>query len=255
MTDHVIAAAADGILAIRLNRPNRKNALTVAMYAALADALERGDAEKSVRVITLTGTGDSFSSGNDIADFMQQEPTPGETPVLRFLRVISTTSKPLVAAVNGLAVGVGVTMLLHCDLVYAAETATFQLPFVNLGLVPEAASTLLLPRMVGHQRASELMLLGEKFDAGTARSIGLVNAVHPTQALGAAVKERVEMLASKPPSALRLTKALLKGESTTVAARMTEEVAQFSKQLQSPEVKEAFSAFMQRRKPDFSRFT
>jgi len=254
MTDHVVAAVADGILAIRLNRPKRKNALTVAMYTALADALERGDAEKSVRVITLTGTDNSFSSGNDIADFMQQKPTPGETPVLRFLRVISTTSKPLIAAVNGLAVGVGVTMLLHCDLVYAAETATFELPFVNLGLVPEAASTLLLPRMIGHQRASELMLLGEKFDAGTARSIGLVNAVLPTPELDAAVRERATMLASKPPAALRLTKALLKSETTTVTARMAEEVAQFSKQLQSPEVQEAFAAFMQRRKPDFSPF-
>jgi enoyl-CoA hydratase/carnithine racemase len=254
MTDHVIADVADGILAIRINRPEKKNALTAAMYSALADALERADAEVSVRVVTLTGTDDSFSSGNDIQDFMQQKPTPGETPVLRFLRVISTTRKPLIAAVNGLAVGVGVTMLLHCDLVYAASTATFQLPFVNLGLVPEAASTLLLPRLVGHQRASELMLLGDKFDAAAAQALGFVNAVHPTQALAAAVRERAALLAAKPPSALRLTKALLKSETTGVAARMAEESVQFAKQLQSPEVQEAFGAFFQRRKPDFSRF-
>jgi enoyl-CoA hydratase/carnithine racemase len=254
MTDHVIADVADGILAIRINRPEKKNALTAAMYSALADALERADAEVSVRVVTLTGTDDSFSSGNDIQDFMQQKPTPGETPVLRFLRVISTTRKPLIAAVNGLAVGVGVTMLLHCDLVHAAETATFQLPFVNLGLVPEAASTLLLPRLVGHQRASELMLLGDKFDAAAAQALGFVNAVHPIQALAAAVRERAALLAAKPPSALRLTKALLKSETAGVAARMAEESVQFAKQLQSPEVQEAFGAFFQRRKPDFSRF-
>jgi len=255
MTDHVVADIADGILAIRLNRPDKKNALTVAMYAALADALERADAEGTVRVVTLTGSADSFTSGNDIVDFMQQKPTLGEAPVSRFLRVIATASKPLIAAVNGLAVGVGVTMLLHCDLVYAADTATFQLPFVNLGLVPEAASTLLLPRLVGHQRASELMLFGEKFDAATARALGLVNAVHPPAALATAVRERAELLAGKAPSSVRLTKALLKSETTGVAARMAEESAHFAKQLQSPEAQEAFGAFLQRRKPDFSRFS
>ena len=254
MTDHVVTALADGVLTIRLNRPEKKNALTVAMYGAIADALEGAQTDRTVRVVTLTGTGDSFTSGNDIADFIQRNPLAGETPVLRFLRMISTAGKPLVAAVNGLAVGVGVTMLLHCDLVYAAETATFQLAFVSLGLVPEAASTLLLPRMIGHQRASELLLMGEKFDAATAHALGLVNAVHPAERLQDAVRERAALLASKPPSALRVTKALLKGESTTVPARMADENAQFSHQLQSPEVQEALAAFMQKRKPDFSRF-
>ncbi|HLN07688.1 MAG TPA: enoyl-CoA hydratase [Xanthobacteraceae bacterium] len=253
MTDHVVTAVADGILAIHLNRPEKKNALTVAMYAGMADALERADADGSVRVVTLTGTADSFTSGNDIADFMQQRPTSGETPVLRFLRLVSTTRKPLIAAVNGLAVGVGVTMLLHCDLAYAADSATFQLPFVSLGLVPEAASTLLLPRLVGHQRACELLLLGEKFDAASAREIGLVNAVHPAAALAGAVQERAQLLAGKPPSAVRLTKALLRSESTGVAERMIEEGRHFASQLQSPEAREAFAAFMERRKPDFSK--
>jgi enoyl-CoA hydratase/carnithine racemase len=253
MTEHVVTAVADGILSIRLNRPEKKNALTVAMYAGLADALERADADGSVRVVTLTGTADSFTSGNDISDFMQQRPTSGETPVLRFLRVVSTTKKPLIAAVNGLAVGVGVTMLLHCDLAYAADTATFQLPFVNLGLVPEAASTLLLPRLVGHQRACELLLLGEKFDAATARELGLITAVYPVAALADAVQDRAQLLASKPPSAVRLTKALLRSESTGVAARMVEESRHFAGQLQSPETREAFAAFMERRKPDFSK--
>lgn len=255
MVEHVVTAAADGILDIRLNRPDKKNALTVAMYAALADALERADADASVRVVTLTGTADSFTSGNDIVDFMQQKPTPGETPVLRFLRVISTAQKPLIAAVNGLAVGVGVTMLLHCDLVYAADSASFRLPFVDLGLVPEAASTLLLPRLVGHRRAAELLWFGEKFDAAAARDFGLVNEIYPAGMLGTAVRDRATLLASKPPSAVRLTKALLKSEKTGVAERMAEEGACFARQLQSPEAREAFSAFMERRKPDFSRFS
>ena len=254
MTDHVVTALTDGILTIRINRPEQKNALTVAMYAAIADALERAQADRTVRAVTLTGTEDSFTSGNDIADFIQRNPLAGETPVLRFLRMISTAEKPLIAAVNGLAVGVGVTMLLHCDLVYAADSATFQLPFVNLGLVPEAASTLLLPRLVGHQRASELLLLGERFDAATAHAIGLVNGVHPAERLSEAVRERAALLAGKAPSALRATKALLKGESATVSARMSEENAQFSRQLESPEVQEALAAFMQKRRPDFSRF-
>jgi enoyl-CoA hydratase/carnithine racemase len=255
MVEHVVTAVADGILDVRLNRPDKKNALTVAMYAALADALERADADASVRVVTLTGTADSFTSGNDIVDFMQQQATPGETPVLRFLRVISTAQKPLIAAVNGLAVGVGVTMLLHCDLVYASDSASFRLPFVDLGLVPEAASTLLLPRLVGHRRAAELLWFGEKFDAAAARDLGLANAVYPADRLATAVRDRATLLASKPPSAVRLTKALLKSEKTGVAERMAEEGACFARQLQSPEAREAFSAFMERRKPDFSRFS
>jgi enoyl-CoA hydratase/carnithine racemase len=255
MVEHVVTAVANGILDIRLNRPDKKNALTVAMYAALADALERADADAAVRVVTLTGSADSFTSGNDIVDFMQQKPTPGETPVVRFLRVISTAQKPLIAAVNGIAVGVGVTMLLHCDLVHAADSATFRLPFVDLGLVPEAASTLLLPRLVGHRRAAELLWFGETFDAATAQNLGLVNAVHPAALLAEAVRDRAALLASKPPAAVRLTKSLLKSETTGVAQRMAEEGAHFARQLQSPETREAFGAFMERRKPDFSRFS
>jgi enoyl-CoA hydratase/carnithine racemase len=254
MTDHVLISAADRVLRVRLNRPEKKNALTHAMYDALTAALERAEADPAIRAITLTGTGDSFSSGNDLADFLQQPAQSGESPVMRFLAAIARAPKPIVAGVNGLAVGIGVTMLLHCDLVYAAEGASFQLPFVNLGLVPEAASSLLLPRLAGHQRAAELMLLGERFDAGAARAIGLVNAVVPAASLDAELDARAAALAAKPPAALRLAKALLKGDAAGVPARMAAEAAHFAQALRSPEAREAMEAFMQKRKPDFARF-
>lgn len=253
--DLIVTDLADGILTIRLNRPNKKNAITVAMYAAMADALSRAAEDKAARVVVVTGTADAFTSGNDVADFLQRPPSDGESPVHRFLRAISTAPKPLVASVNGLAVGVGVTMLLHCDLVYAAAEATFALPFVNLGLVPEAASSLLLPRLAGHQRAAELLFFGERFDARTAHEVGLVNAIFPGAELAAAVRERALALAAKPPASLRLTKALMKGPSTTVSERMAEEGAHFAQQLKSPEAREAMEAFLQRRTPDFSRFS
>jgi enoyl-CoA hydratase/carnithine racemase len=254
MPDLIASELADGILTIRFNRPDKKNAITVAMYSALADALDRAAEDKAVRVVVITGTADSFTSGNDVADFLQRPPSDGESPVFRFLRMISTAPKPLVAAVNGLAVGVGVTMLLHCDLVYAAENATFALPFVNLGVVPEAASTLLLPRLAGHQRAAELFLFGDKFDAKTAHEVGIVNAIFPAADFSGSVRERALALAAKPPASLRLTKALLKSNTATVPERMAEEGAHFTAQLKSPEAREAMEAFLQRRKPDFSRF-
>lgn len=254
-TDLIVTDLADGILTIRLNRPDKKNAITVAMYGAMADALGRAALDKAVRVVVVTGTGDAFTGGNDVQDFLQRPPSDGETPVFRFLRAISTAPKPLVASVNGLAVGVGVTLLLHCDLVYAAEDATFALPFVNLGLVPEAASSLLLPRLAGHQRAAELLFFGDRFDARTAREVGIVNAIFPGAELAGSVRERALALAAKPPASLRLTKALLKSHSTDVAERMAEEGAHFAAQLKSPEAREAMEAFLQRRKPDFSRFS
>ncbi|HUN52557.1 MAG TPA: enoyl-CoA hydratase-related protein, partial [Candidatus Sulfotelmatobacter sp.] len=184
MTEHIITGRSNGVLGIRIDRTDKKNALTFAMYTALADALEAADRDAGVRAVTITGSGDSYTSGNDLQDFLKGLPE-GESPAFRFIRVISELQKPIVAGVNGLAVGVGVTMLLHCDLVYAAASATFQIPFVNLGLVTEAASSLLLPRLAGHQRAAELLLLGERFDAATAQAIGLVNALCPPEALGA----------------------------------------------------------------------
>jgi enoyl-CoA hydratase/carnithine racemase len=250
MTDHVVSAESGGILAITLNRPDKKNALTAAMYAALADALAEADRNPDVRVVTITGSGDSFTSGNDVADFVRRDASiGGEQPVTRFLRSVAGVEKPLIAAVNGMAIGVGVTMLLHCDLAYAADTATFQLPFVNLGLVPEAASSLLLPQMAGYHRAAELLLLGERFDAAKALAVGLVNAVVPEGELAALVAERAVALAAKPPGAIRATKALMKREAESVPARMATEAADFARLLRSPEAQAIMQAFLSRRKP------
>jgi enoyl-CoA hydratase/carnithine racemase len=225
------------------------------MYDALAAALGEAERDPAIRVVTLSGTGDAFTSGNDLNDFLQVGLRTGDSPPTRFLTAISTSSKPLIACVNGLAVGVGVTMLLHCDLVYAADSASFQLPFVNLAVVPEAGSTLLLPRRVGHQHAAELFLLGERFDAATAHRLGLVNAVHPAAVLADEVRRTAAILAAKPPEAVRLTKALLKRDGAAgVAARIAEEAEHFARQVRSPEAREAMEAFLQKRPPDFSRF-
>jgi enoyl-CoA hydratase/carnithine racemase len=239
-----------------MNRPEKKNALTRAMYAALAEAIEAADANPAIRVITLTGVGDVFTSGNDVKDFLDAQQMGPDTPVMRFLSAIADARKPLIAGVNGLAVGVGVTLLLHCDLAYAAQGAFFQLPFVNLGVVPEAASSLLLPRMAGHHRAAELLFFGNAFDAEAARQFGLVNSVHPSDALDGVLAERAAALAAKPPQALRLAKELLKGEAyrTEVAARMEQERVLFERLLSSPESREAVSAFFEKRPADFSRF-
>jgi enoyl-CoA hydratase/carnithine racemase len=255
MADLVIISQCEGILRLRINRPEKKNALTRAMYQTLADALDRADDDGSVRVITIAGTGDVFTSGNDLGDFLDGGPIDGESPVMRFLAAIARARKPLIAGVNGLAVGIGVTMLLHCDLVYAAEEATFLLPFVNLGLVPEAASSLLLPRLVGHQRAAELLFFGNKFNAETAFGLGLINAMHPRSALDAVVEKSAATLGAKPPASLRLTKELLKsGLADAVPARMAEEGSHVRRMLQSPEAREAMQAILEKRPADFRRF-
>lgn len=253
MTNQVRITTAKKLVEIQMNRPEKRNALTIAMYSAMAGALQQADQDPAVRVIVITGTDGCFTSGNDLKDFLEH-PIQGESDALRFLRTLYTTTKPVIASVNGLAVGIGVTMLLHCDLVYAADTASFQLPFVNLGLVPEAASSMLLPRIMGHHRATELLLLGEKFDARTARDIGLVNAVHSAADLPGAVQEKASAIVGKPPTSIRMTKALLKREQESVPARMAEEGKYFAQQLKSPEAREAMEAFIHRRKPDFSRF-
>ena len=245
----------DGILTISLHRPEKKNALSLAMYLAMTAALEVGQTDPAVRAVVLQGTADCFTSGNDIADFISG-PTPDRlAPIFDFLGAVSTFEKPLVAAVNGLAIGIGTTLLLHCDLACAGESARFQMPFVNLGLVPEAASSLLLPRLAGHQRAAELLLLGEMFTAATAREIGLVNRVAPDADCQSAARELAIKVAAQPPAAVRLAKSLLKKNSAArVREVMTEEGKLFATRLQSPEAAEAFVAFMERRKPDFSKF-
>lgn len=245
----------EGIFTIRFNRPEKKNALNLAMYEALAKAFGQADGDDAARVILIAGNGGCFTSGNDLSDFLQSPPSGTESPVMRFLVAISEARKPIVAAVNGAAVGVGATMLLHCDLVYAGANALFQLPFVNLGLCPEAGSTLLLPRLMGHQRAAELLLLGEPFSAERACTAGIVNAVCPDNEVLGTAREKALQLAAQPAAAVRLAKSLLKREYTSsLRATIAEEGVQFMARLRSPEAAEALQAFMQRRKPDFSRF-
>lgn len=260
MSDHILVERADGVMKVVMNRPDKKNALTEAMYAAMGDAIEAAHAEQDVRVIYFTGADGAFTAGNDLGDFARQGAEPAgasqeERPVSRFLRLISTAEKPIVAGVNGLAVGVGVTMLLHCDLVYAGSTASFQMPFVNLGLVPEAASTYLLPKVAGLQKASDLFLTGRKVGAEEAESMGLVAQVFPGDTLQEEAYGRARILASKAPTAVKLTKSLLRGgEAANVASQMAKEAGHFAAQLRSDEVKEAISAFFDKRPADFSKF-
>jgi enoyl-CoA hydratase/carnithine racemase len=245
----------DGILTVQINRPEKKNALNTAMYGALADALVRADNDPAIRVVILTGHDDCFTSGNDIADFVNFPPTGPDSPVLRFLNALTSAVKPIVAAVSGSAVGVGVTMLLHCDLVYAADTANFQMPFVSLGLCPEAGSTLLLPQLIGHRRASELLLLGESFSADRAEHLGIVTKVVPQMELLQIARAKALQLAAQPAAAVRLTKSLLKrGNAAELKETTMFEIDCFLNRLSSPEAKEALQAFMERRKPDFSQF-
>jgi len=254
-TEHVQTDFQDGILTLQFNRPEKKNALTPAMYSALVDGFRRADDDGAVRVILLTGTEGCFTSGNDLTDFLNTPPDGESSPVFQFLMAIFLARKPVVAAVSGTAVGIGTTMLLHCDLVYAGASAVFQMPFVNLGLCPEAGSTLLLPRMMGHQRAAELLLLGEPFGAEAAREIGIVNIVCPDGELLETARVRAMQLAAQPPAAVRLAKSLLKRRTLAdLRETIAEEVWCFRERLRSPEATEAMTAFLERRRPNFSRF-
>lgn len=256
MVDHVRTDFQEGILTLRINRPEKKNALSPAMYSALVEALRRADDDAAVRAILLTGTAECFTSGNDVADFLNDPPTGAQSPVMRFLTAIVTARKPIVAAVSGAAVGVGTTMLLHCDLVYAGTSALFSMPFVSLGLCPEAGSTLLLPRLMGHQRAVELLLLGESFGAQKAKELGIVNAVCPEGELLETAQAAARRLAAQPPAAVRLAKELLKrGYMSALKETIAVEGERFVARLASPEAAEALRAFMERRRPDFSQFS
>jgi enoyl-CoA hydratase/carnithine racemase len=249
MTDQIVTSLKDGVFQIRINRPEKKNALTQDMYSGLTSALSKADEDPEVRVVTLTGTGDSFTSGNDVADFLKRDTTSSDQrPVGNFLATICATKKPLIAGVNGMAIGVGVTMLLHCDVVYAAEGATFQVPFTNLGVVPEAASSQLLPQMVGYHRAAELMLFGERIDARRAYEIGFINGVCTAAELPALLTARAAVIAAKPASSILATKALLRRAPEATQARMSVENAEFARLLQSPEARAIMQAFLDRRK-------
>ncbi len=252
---HLLVERQGAIQRITINRPEKKNALTAAMYAAFAEAIQVAEGDAGVRVMLVAGAGDAFTAGNDLQDFLANPPHAGNRPVLDFLQVFSHAAKPIVAAVHGVAVGIGTTMLAHCDLVYAAEGTRFSTPFVNLGLCPENASSFLLPALAGYQRAAELLMLGEPFDAAKAREIGLVNAVVPAAELAATATAAAQKLAAKPPASLRLTKRLMRRAwLPEIEAALAEESKAFAERLASPEAKEAFTAFLEKRAPDFSRF-
>lgn len=255
MSEHIESTRDGHVLKLRLNRPEKKNALTVAMYAALAEGLAAAADDPAVRVAVLCGAEGCFTSGNDLMDFMQQPPTSEDSPVGRFLHQIATFPKPLVAIADGVAIGVGTTLLLHCDLVYLGANARLRLPFVNLGLCPEAASSYLLPRLVGAAKASELLLLGREFGPSEAVSMGIANARFESEDLESGAMEMVHALAAQPPAAVRVSKALIRAQDReAVSAVMRAEFEQFMARLSSPEAAEAFQAFMEKRAPDFSSF-
>ena len=242
-----------GVTTITFNRVEKKNSFTEAMYAQLTQALSTADADAATRVLVFQGDVTVFSAGNDIGDFLNNPPANEEAAVFQFLRALVGFSKPMLAAVCGPAVGIGTTLLLHCDLVYAGDNAAFSLPFVNLGLCPEAASSLLLPQMLGYHRAAEALLLGEPFMAEAALEVGLVNRVVPPTECNGVAQTQARKLAAKPLSALIETKRLMKkGQAPQVQAVMAEEGASFGRMLREPAAREAFGAFMAKRKPDFS---
>lgn len=250
MSEHVRVERQDGVLAITLARPERRNAITIAMYAALADAIESAAGNAEVRVITLRGEGQDFAAGNDLADFLDAAPRlDEEIPVWRLLRALATCETPLIAAVQGNCVGIGTTILLHCDLVIADESARFSMPFVDLALVPEAASSLLFPRLAGRRRAARYLLLAEPFGAEEAVSIGLASHRALPGELAQKLDELVAVLLAKPAEALRQTQGLLRhGAREEILERMKLESSLFAQRLASPEVKEAITAFFQKRR-------
>lgn len=243
-----------GVMTLTFNRLEKKNSITSAMYAQLADGIEQARNDASVRVVVIQGHETIFSAGNDIGDFLNQPPSTQDSPVFRFLRGIATFEKPLIAAVAGPAVGIGTTLLFHCDLVYAGDNAAFSMPFVNLGLCPEAASSLLVPRMFGYHRAAEALLLGDPFFAEAAQEVGLVNRVLPPTEVNGYAQAQAKKLAAKPLSSLVETKRLMKGDQqAAVLAKMAEEGQSFGRMLREPAAREAFGAFVEKRKPDFSK--
>jgi len=243
-----------GVCTLSLNRLERKNSITSAMYATLADAVTQAASDAAVRVLVFQGHETVFSAGNDIGDFLNQPPSDGDAPVWRFMRALAGFPKPVIAAVCGPAVGIGTTLLFHCDLVYAGDNAAFSMPFVNLGLCPEFASSLTVPQMFGYHRAAEALLLGEPFMAEAALEAGLVNRVLPPTEANGYAQAQARKLAAKPLSSLVETKRLMKkGQAAQIMAQMGEEGASFGRMLREPAAREAFGAFMEKRKPDFSK--
>jgi enoyl-CoA hydratase/carnithine racemase len=257
MSEHVLIEKSRGVLTLTINRPEKKNALTRAMYLALGEAIDGAEADPEARCVLIQAAGDAFTAGNDLADFAAVNAGDQAADAVRaegnpLLLALGRAKRPLVAAVQGRAVGVGVTMLLHCDLVFVAEDALLTTPFVNLALVPEAASSLLLPARIGHARAFSMFVLGEAVDGRTAAAWGIANAALPAAEVQARARAAAESIAARPPAAVAKTKALMRDEPS-VAAQMEQEGAHFMSQLKSPEAREAFAAFAEKRAPDFSK--
>jgi enoyl-CoA hydratase/carnithine racemase len=252
----ILTSKANGILTIEFNQPHKKNAITAAMYQAMADTLKDAESDMTVRAIMIIGKPEIFTAGNDLEDFLKNPPQGSNNPTSQFMQNLSHAVKPVVAAVSGAAVGIGTTLLMHCDLVYAADNARFSMPFTQLGLCPEFASSLLLPHLAGYQRAAEKLMLGEAFSAEEAREMGLVNKVLPLDQLVAFAQAQAAKLVALPASSIRATKRLMKGDRTSaIDTKMAEEIKYFSEMLSAAEAKEAFTAFLQKRKPDFTKFS
>ncbi|MDP3749600.1 MAG: enoyl-CoA hydratase [Phenylobacterium sp.] len=251
MVEEIIYSAAHGVAQIRISRADKKNALTASMYAALADAIVRAEADSAVRAIVILGSQGAFTAGNDLQEFLQDPPIGLDRPVYRFMAALAGAEKVVIAGVAGLAVGIGTTLLLHCDLVVAGLGARFSLPFVNLGLVPEFASSLLLPQLIGRQLAGKHLLLAEPFDAATALAYGIVSEVVDNAEVDTVALEWASRVAAKAPGAVRETKRLLKPDALLIAQRITAEATVFSAQLSSQEAREALSAFVEKRAPRF----
>jgi enoyl-CoA hydratase/carnithine racemase len=251
----ILVSTEDHICRIGFNRPDKKNAISASMYQTMADALVAAQANDDVRAILFYGTPECFTAGNDLEEFLKSPPSGNNSPVFQFLHAISTATKPLVAAVAGNAVGIGTTMLMHCDLVFAADNAKFSMPFAKLGLCPEAASSYLFPAIVGYQRAAQYLLTGDSFSANEAQLMGLVNAVVPGGDVVAYATAQATKLVNLPASSVRMTKKFLKaGHAAAINERMHEEGVQFRSMLASPEAREAFAAFMQKRPANFKQF-
>jgi enoyl-CoA hydratase/carnithine racemase len=256
VSDLVLVEDADGIRTIRFNRPEKKNALTRAMYTAAAEALENGATDRSVRVFVIAGSGGVFTAGNDIIDFMEAPPHVGggdTPPVERFMRALLAAEKPVIAAVDGLAIGIGVTMLMHCDVVYASEKATFKTPFVDLALAPEFGSSQVMPQMFGHVVAAELLMLGNVWGADRAFQTGLITGVTAPAALEETALIAARTLAAKAPGALRAAKSLMRRPAEDISERISVEGSLFADLLRSEEFAEAANAFLERRKPNFEK--
>ncbi len=255
MSEHIKIELEGGVLTVVFDRVDKKNAITQAMYTALAEATERAKTDDAVRVVLFRSEGDSFSAGNDIADFIAIGQTTGdmvEMGVFRFLKSLADLDKPAVAAVRGRAVGIGLTLLLHCDMVVVAEDALLSAPFINLALAPEAASTLLLPAVIGHQRAFEIFALGEAIDGKTALAWGIANRAVAADQVDAVARQLADKLAQRAPNSIRKTKALMR-DAEALWSLMKREGEAFGSQMRSPEAMEAFMAFSQKRAPDFTK--